>query len=348
MLEGLKRKYPDYPIVLTFFSPSGYEIRKDYPLADKVLYLPIDSNAHAKEFIKKVNPALVLWIKYEYWYYFLNQLHQQRIPVLLISGIFRLSQPFFKFYGKFWKRMLNNFNHLFVQDENSKQLLAAIGFSNEATVAGDTRFDRVLEITHHPKPLPEIAAFCNHQKVIVAGSTWDEDEEVWAHYTRKHPEIKFIIAPHEVDADNIRRIKMLFPNACLYSSFQPEKTNCHILIIDNIGMLSKLYAYAHITYIGGGFRDSGIHNTLEAAAYGKPVIFGPVYQKFREAVMLIETGAAVSILSALELEKLVDILWSDINKIQEMGTASYTYVKENAGATEKIITYIQENRLLIN
>ncbi|MBX2888857.1 MAG: 3-deoxy-D-manno-octulosonic acid transferase [Ferruginibacter sp.] len=348
LLEAIKKLYPQYPVVLTFFSPSGYEIRKNYSLAEKVLYLPLDGSSRSTTFIKHINPAIVLWIKYEFWYYYLKELHSKQIPVLLVSAIFRPSQPFFKFYGKFWKRMLANFHQLFVQDKSSKELLAQINLLEKVTISGDTRFDRVIEITQQLKSLPEIEAFCLNNQVIVAGSTWEEDEEIWKHYTKKHPEIKFIIAPHEVDENNIREVLKRFPSACLYSELFKEKAGCNILIINNIGLLNKLYAYAHITYIGGGFRDSGIHNTLEAAAYSKPVIFGPVYEKFREAVQLIKCGGAVSIQSALELESVLDELWKNSNDREKMGNNSGTFVHQNTGATQTILHYIQENRLLIN
>ena len=349
VLEALKKNYPAVKVVLTFFSPSGYEIQKKYTGADDIFYLPIDSKANAAKLIKAINPSLVLWVKYEYWFYYLEELKQQRIPLLLVSGIFRPGQPFFKWYGKIWKNILPAFTHFFVQDEDSKNLLEGIGIENNVTVTGDTRFDRVIEIAEKFEHLSLIEQFCGENKVIVAGSTWEEDETELIHYVRANPHIKFIIAPHEINEQNLKDVIKEFAGSILYTELvlnQPVTSN--ILIIDNIGMLSRLYRYADITYVGGGFGDDGVHNVLEPAVYGKPVIYGPEFEKFIEAIELTACGGGISIASALELEKVLAEFWNDGLLLKSSGESAKNYVYSNSGATKKIIAFIQEKRLLIN
>ncbi len=351
LLDTIRKEYPTYPIVLSFFSPSGYEIRKNFPGADKIIYLPIDTAYNANRLIKEINPAIVIWVKYEYWYHFLTTLKQHDIPVLLVSGIFRNSQPFFKWHGSLWKKMLPSFTHFFVQNEASKILLNTINHNKNITISGDTRFDRVIEIVEKEEPVLCIKNFISNHRVLIAGSTWNEDEKLLIHYARIHPEIKIIIAPHEIDTINLNTLKRAFPQAIFYSELEKESdsgTEASVLIIDNIGLLSKLYQYADITYVGGGFNSSGIHNTLEAAAYGKPVIFGPVYEKFAEAVRLIEIGGAFTISNVLELEKLLDSLFNNKEELTKASKASKEFVLHSAGATKKIIDYIKEKRLLTN
>lgn len=351
LLEAIRQQYPSSKIVLTFFSPSGYEIRKNYTGADKVLYLPMDNPVSSKKFIEAVNPSLVLWVKYEYWYYYLNELHRKNIPVLLVSGIFRESQPFFKWYGGFWKKILGSFEHLFVQTQHSSHLLSDIGIDKNITVTGDTRFDRVITIAEQWEPLSEmIQQFCEGHTVIVAGSTWEEDEEELIHYAKTYPHIRFIFAPHEISKERIADLQEEFPDGILYSSLINRQTGTvitsNVLIIDNIGMLSRLYKCATITYVGGGFNQSGIHNILEAAVYGKPVIFGPVYEKFAEARELVEKKGAFSIENALELEALLNKLLGDATLLKETGFISKEYVYSKRGATQQILNHIQRNRLL--
>ena len=350
LLEALKEQDAALQIVLTFFSPSGYEVMKNYKGADHIFYLPMDSSANAKKFIDAINPSLVLWVKYEYWFYYLSELKKRNIPVILVSGIFRESQPFFKWYGQLWKQMLPSFSAFFVQQETSKELLQSIGVAENVFVSGDTRFDRVIAIAEKFESIPAIEKFCGNSTVIVAGSTWEEDEEELIHYVRQHPEIKFIIAPHEVDEENLNDVKKEFTGAIFYSSLinNLSEENSHVLIIDNVGMLSRLYHYAHVTYVGGGFGGDGVHNVLEAAVYGKPVIYGPVYEKFAEAIGLLESSGGISINNALELEKITDELLTDEEKRKKISEAAKNYVYSNAGATQKIINYIQENRLLTN
>jgi 3-deoxy-D-manno-octulosonic-acid transferase len=348
LLEELKKQFPSYPVILSFFSPSGFEIRKNYPGADKVIYLPVDSASNAKKLIGEINPAIVFWVKYEYWFHYLFELKQRKIPVLLVSGIFRDSQPFFKPYGSIWRRMLGFFDHLFVQNEDSIALLHSIGIRDNVSGAGDTRFDRVIEIAEKKENVPYISAFVQGHPVLIAGSTWEDDEIELIHYVKLHPQTRFIIAPHEIDTANLQDVKKEFNNSIFYSDLGkgPVPDHINVLIIDNIGMLSRLYQYADVAYIGGGFGSDGIHNTLEAAVYAKPVVFGPVYKKFAEARGLVEAGGAFSISNALELEKLLDGLFHDQEMLQRASLASKEYVYRMRGATRKIIGYVEEKRLL--
>ncbi|UEG51314.1 3-deoxy-D-manno-octulosonic acid transferase [Ferruginibacter lapsinanis] len=357
VLEELKRNDPSLKIVLTFFSPSGYEVMKEYKGADHIFYLPSDSPFNAKKFIDNINPSLVLWVKYEYWFYYLHELKKRNIPTLLISGIFLPSQPFFKWYGGLWKRMLSCFNHLFIQDEESKELLSTINVKENITVSGDTRFDRVITIAEKFEPISLIDKFCKDSKVIVAGSTWEEDEAELIHYVRINPNIKFIIASHSIDSENLKDVKKEFKGAVFYSELvladqQLQSDNLirstNILIIDNIGMLSRLYKYADITYVGGGFGDDGVHNVLEAAVYGKPVVFGPEFEKYLEAEELIESEGGITINNALELENVFNKLFSDETEIKKRSECAKNYVYSNAGATKKIVDHIYKNRLLTN
>lgn len=352
LLESIRQAYPDHSIVLTFFSPSGYEVRKNYEQADHIFYLPADSKANASRFVRMLNPVLVVWIKYDYWYYYLSTLRQAGIPLLLISASFKKKQAFFRWHGALHRYMLDSFSRIFVQNEESIQLLKQIGLADKAVVSGDTRFDRVSAIASLFTPIPLAAAFCGNKKVIVAGSTWEEDEEELDHYANTHPEYRFIIAPHEIEEDRLRDAEKLFKHSIRYSQLARlseaaiETLSSNVLIIDNIGMLSRLYYYAHIAYVGGGFGESGIHNILEAAVFGKPVLFGPVFDWYNEAVDLIEAGAAFSIDNAIELEQYLDQLMDDPASYQLASKAAAAYVQSKKGATDTIMRYIQENRLL--
>ena len=354
LIEAIRKNYPHTRILITFFSPSGYEIRKNYEGADWVFYLPMDSAKAAARFVDLVKPDLVLWVKYEYWYYFLVTLKKRQIPTLLISGIFRHNQPFFKWYGRLHRYMLESFHHLFIQSEASQELLASIGFTANVSISGDTRFDRVATIAENAAPIPIAETFCGHHPVIVAGSTWLEDEEELDHYANTHTDIRFIIAPHEISEERLREVEKLFKHSVRYSELQAEggaaadHAEANVLIIDNIGMLSRLYRYATIAYIGGGFGEDGVHNVLEAAVYGKPVVFGPEYAKYAEAVSLVELGAAFSVPYALELEQVFNRLLQDTAHYEQCCKASAGYVNENRGATEKIMQYIREKRFLDN
>ncbi len=349
LLEKIRKRYPHARILLTFFSPSGYEIRKNYDGADHVAYLPMDSKKAARSFIDIVKPSLVLWVKYEYWYYFLVELKKRGIPALLVSGIFRPDQPFFKWYGRLHRYMLESFSHFFVQTDDSRSLLQKLGYAANVSISGDTRFDRVIAIAEEHTPLPVIENFCGHHPVMVAGSTWIDDEEELDHYANTHPEIRFIIAPHEIHEDHIKEIEKLFHHSVRYSQLKESgvmKQDTNVLIIDNIGMLSKLYRFATITYVGGGFGEDGVHNVLEAAVYGKPVVFGPEYDKYVEAEGLVEAGGAFPVENALELEQRLNSLLQDETQYRSACEAARKFVYEKKGATEKILSYIQEKRLL--
>ena len=358
VIESLRKLYPDITVVVSFFSPSGYEIRKNYSGADHVFYLPMDSATNARRFIDLVNPTLVLWIKYDYWYYYLRELQKRKIPALLISPVFRADQPFFKWYGNIHRLMLDSFTVFFVQNQQSGELLETLGINQSVFVSGDTRFDRVSDIADAFEPIPLVADFCRGHRVIVAGSTWEEDEEELDHYANAHPEIKFIIAPHEIEEDSLRDIEALFHNSIRYSvmeKIQTSSANGHpptanrqpnVLIIDNIGMLARLYYYADICYVGGGFGDDGVHNVLEAAVYGKPVITGPVIEKYIEVMELAEAGGVIIIDNALEAESVFNRLFENQEEYAFHSEAARAYVQASRGATEKIVRYIQENRLL--
>jgi len=356
VIEELRRLSPGATIVLSFFSPSGYEAKKDYKGAHHIFYLPLDSPANAKRFIDLVKPTLVLWVKYDYWYYFLVELKKRKVPVLLVSGIFRADQPFFRWYGRLHRYMLECFSHLFVQTEASLELLKRLLVTQNVTVSGDTRFDRVIEIAAQAERLPAVEAFCGNQPVIVAGSTWEEDEEEMDHYANTHPDVRFIVAPHHIGQDRLAEVERLFRHSIRYSDWvkqgpPPLKIRRpgpepNVLLIDNIGMLSRLYRYATIAFVGGGFGDDGVHNVLEAAVYGKPVLFGPVIEKYVEAVELTECGGGIVIESALEAERVFDRLLRNAAERDEIGRASRDYVQSRKGATERIVRFIQENRLL--
>lgn len=348
VIEAIKKKYPLYKVVISFFSPSGYEAGKKYKHADIICYLPLDTASNAKEFVQLVNPILVIFVKYDYWYHHLKKINKNKIPLLLISSIYRENQPFFQFYGKLHKKMLHFFNWIFVQDETSLQLLQKIKISH-ASKSGDTRFDRVDTILDQKLSMPFLENFAGNKKIIVAGSSWPEDEQLLSEIMRDNVhDFKLILAPHEITSHHLKSILSNFTNAIKYSEARDNDISAYsTLIIDNVGMLSHLYSYSTITYIGGGFNKSGIHNTLEAAVWGKPVLFGPNYEKFKEARDLIAVGAAFSISTAAELKQTVHSLM-DENKLITTGKTAYQYIQTNKGATGFILNYIQEKRLLTN
>ena len=372
VIEKLRTNYPNYKLLLTFFSPSGYEIRKGYNGVDWVFYLPMDGPKNAKRFLQIIKPSLVIFVKYEFWYYYLKEINDSDTPLLLISALFRERSIFFKWYGGLQRKILSFFDHLFVQNETSKRLLDSIGLGDKSCVCGDTRFDRVIEIAEKFTPLPAIEKFIGYNKTIVAGSTWPQDEQVLQAtiITINDPSLKLIIAPHEINKEHITQIQKLFPNSILYSKLsidnaqltesrghpldnQQSSSNIqhpasrNTLIIDNIGILSSLYHYAYITYIGGGF-GKGIHNTLEAAVYGKPVLFGPVYKKFQEAIDLVNNGGAISINNPEDCIAAIQTLIQDEKAYAGSCEKSKDYVYANRGATHKIMKFIQEKRLLTN
>ncbi|MFD0766073.1 3-deoxy-D-manno-octulosonic acid transferase [Mucilaginibacter lutimaris] len=342
VLEAVKAGYPQHKIVITFFSPSGYEPRKTTTLADAVYYLPLDTAGNARKFIGAINPVMAIFTKYEYWYHFFNELHGRHIPLYIISGIFRPGQVFFKWYGGLHRKMLKMVTWYFVQDISSKHLLHDAGITN-VTISGDTRFDRVWANAQQPRSLKYVAEFKNGQPLFIAGSTWPQDEALLPDLIKEHPHWKFIIAPHEIGENKIDGLVNILPKETTlrFSQISNLTSQISCLIIDNIGMLSSLYQYADIAYIGGGF-GSGIHNTLEAAAFGMPVIFGPKYDKFKEARDLVELKAGFSINSQDELNRVAGSLMNDGAARYAAAVIAKNYVEQNVGATEAIITYLKE------
>ena len=349
VMDKIKLLYPGNKLLVTFFSPSGYEIKKDYAGADHVFYLPMDSKRNAQKFLDIVKPSLVIFIKYDYWFYYLNEIKKRKINCLLVSAVFRQDQAFFKWYGSLQRKMLNCFTQIFVQNKRSKELLETIKV-NHCTVGEDTRFDTVIEIAEKFEPVPIIEAFIYNKRTIVAGSTWRKDEEVLQIAFNKlaSPDIKLIIAPHEIHNAHLDELKQLFPTSIRFSELASHDSSLRssTLIIDNIGMLSRLYKYAHITYIGGGFTKDGVHNVLEAAVYGKPVLFGNNYKKYREAVDLVKAGGAESFSDPGELYNTLMIMFKNESDYEAKCTASKKYVWGNKGAAEKVLNYIEINRLL--
>lgn len=342
LIEKLKTQDPSIFIVLTFFSPSGYEQRKNYPFADVVCYLPMDTAGNAKYFVNAFSPTCAIFVKYEFWYHYFKELRKNNIQLYMISVIFRPSQIFFKWYGIFYRNILMNVNHFFVQDKNSSELLANIGFTN-VTVAGDTRFDRVYSISKEKKKIEIIEKFMQLKQLFVAGSTWPEDEEILLSVVNFliSKKYKIIIAPHEVSENRIEEIIKIFSKQFNKSEIQryskiTDPDSANVLIIDNIGMLSSVYSYGNIAWIGGGF-GKGIHNILEASAFGLPVLFGPNYKKFREAVELIKAGGAFSVNNPEELIEIVSSLIIDKQKLMNSAKISENYVNSQLGATNKII-----------
>lgn len=333
-----------YKILLTFFSPSGFEIQKNYDKVDWVFYLPLDTKNNVEQFYKIVNPSIIIFVKYEFWYHYFIQASYLKIPLIVVSAIFRHNQPFFKWYGGLHRQMLQSVNHFFVQNKASKLLLESLKINN-VTVSGDSRFDRVLDIFTTEFSNKKIETFIGDSKVLVAGSTWTEDDEELDHFANTNTDIKFIIAPHEITQDRLNECLHLYKNAVLFSAVDKMKKNANVLIIDNVGLLSKLYRYATVAYVGGGFGGDGVHNVLEPAVYGKPVVFGPVYDKFIEANELIENGGAISIEDALNLELVLNKLFNNLEYYNSCSSSAKEYVVANAGATTKVVNFIYANLL---
>ena len=337
LIECIRKEYPQYKILQTFFSPSGYEVRKNYDGADIVCYLPIDTPSNVKKFVDLVDPCMVFFVKYEFWQNYLNTLNKKGVPVYSVSSIFRPNQIFFRWYGKGYQQVLKTFAHLFVQNEESKQLLAGIGVNN-TTVVGDTRFDRVLDICAAAKQLPLVQKFKGDVLTFVAGSSWGPDEDIFIKYFNAHPEMKLIIAPHVVNDSHLKEIESKLQRSCVrYTKATEENVlQADCLIIDCYGLLSSIYRYGEISYIGGGF-GVGIHNVLEAAVYGIPVIFGPNNKKFREAQHLLANKGGFEINSYEDFEQLMNKFLGDEAYLKQSGKAAGDYVKGNAGAMEKIM-----------
>lgn len=339
VIEELKKQFPEYKILLSFYSPSGYEIVKKNPLADWIVYLPNDTKRNAKKFVNLVNPDLIFFIKYEFWYNYISALKGRRL--FQVSLILRKEQYFFSWYGRWFAKQLKTFEHFFVQNKETANLLNSIGYSN-VTISGDTRFDRVMTIADNAKLFPEIEEFCKgDKKIILAGSSWPADEKIISQAV-KDMNVKLIIAPHIVAQSHINEIQELFPNSILYSEFSENKKESNILIINCIGILSSLYQYCDIAYIGGGF-GVGIHNTLEAATFGKPICFGTNYHKFQEAIDLINLKAAYSISNENELKDILNTLLNNKETYTTSANAAKNYVKEKTGACNKIINHLKLN-----
>lgn len=344
IIEAFKVDFPEYKILLTFFSPSGYEIRKNYEGADFIFYLPLDTVNNVAHFLKIVNPKLAIFVKYEFWYNYINQLKINNIPTYLVSANFRENQIFFKKMGSFFRKIIFNFDSIFVQNLSSEKLLKSIGYEN-VTVAGDTRFDRVFQLSKQNKNLPIVEQFKQNNPIFVIGSAWTEDID-FLKATINAPElsnIKFIIAPHEIHESQIKNWQNSFlkPTA-LYSDFD-KNIDYKVLIINNIGLLSSIYNYADFVWIGGAF-GAGLHNILEAATFGKPIFFGNKnYLKFKEATDLIEFGGAFSFADPADFNRKFIELTSDKNYYLQTSSISKNYVFQNIGATEKIMNYLKNN-----
>ena len=343
IIEELKKHFNQYKILVTFFSPSGYEVRKNYNLADVICYLPLDSKSNARKFVEIVNPKFAIFVKYEFWPNLLNELKSKEIPTILASGILREKQIFFKYYGGFMRESLKAFNHFFVQERNSKELLSSINFEN-VTIAGDTRFDRVSEILEQDNSLDFIDEFKNNQYTIVAGSTWQEDEELLVNYinNKASEEEKFIIAPHNIKPEAILALqKSINKKTILYSAKADENLSEYtVFIIDTIGLLTKIYTAADVAYVGGGLK-TGLHNILEPATFGIPVVIGNKYDKFKEAVDLVDLKGCISICNQDEFSSVFMKLKADENYRKSTGKINQKYIQENLGATKIIMNYLK-------
>jgi 3-deoxy-D-manno-octulosonic-acid transferase len=343
IMEKSKELFQDHQLIVTFFSPSGFEVKKNSTLADVVVYLPIDTEKNAKTFLELVHPSLAIFIKYEFWPNFLFQLKENKIPTLLVSGLFRKDQLFFKSYGGFMRKALNSFDHFFVQDKISENLLKSINLS-EITISGDTRFDRVSNQLNQNNSLDFISDFKKNKLCIVCGSTWPEDEALLIGYINNASDnIKFIIAPHEINASKIEYLrKNILKKTALYSTMENDLlSEANVFIIDTIGLLTKIYSYADIAYVGGGMGATGLHNILEPATFGVPIVIGNRFNKFPEAKELKELKGLFSISNTDECYQVLEKLILDKNLRLESGKIAKSYIKDNKGATKKIMTYIK-------
>jgi len=342
IIEKIKSQFPKYKIVLTFFSPSGYEVRKNYELADAIVYLPLDTKRNAKKFLELTHPTMAIFVKYEFWPNILKQLKKQNIETILISGIFRKDQIFFKKYGSWMRKSLNAFSHFFLQNKSSYKLLKEIGFSN-STLSGDTRFDRVYEISKQDNHLQFIEDFKQNQYTLVAGSSWPKGEELLVNYINFHASEneKFIIAPHNINKRGIEQLQNSISKKTTKYSDEIKDNSAQVFIVDTIGILTKIYNYADSAYVGGGF-GTGLHNTLEPASFGIPLIIGPEFQKFQEAIDLVNLGACTVINNQNIFNEHLKILFKNVNYRAKQGQSSREYILDNIGATEIIINYISK------
>jgi 3-deoxy-D-manno-octulosonic-acid transferase len=338
LIEAIQEMYPQYQRFVSFFSPSGYEYQKDNPIADGIFYLPEDTESNAKSLLDVLNPTAVFFIKYEYWYHYLNACNQKDIPVFSVSTILRPDQVFFKFYGSFYRRMLSKFHFFFVQNEETLELLKSVGLEN-AIISGDTRFDRVNTILKKHTPLKFAEDFKGNSRLVVLGSTWSKDINLWIQYIKHHHDLKFVIAPHNISEEEITYIEEKIQVKTLrYSNIGNGLEDVQVLIIDNIGMLSSIYKYADITYVGGAFGE-GLHNILEPATYGKPVIIGKgkLNKKYHEVQVLIKGGGAFEVSDPIMLKRVMDDLLMDEAFYTRACQASRSYVNENLGSTTAIL-----------
>lgn len=341
VIEELIQIYKDWKVLVTFFSPSGYEVRKNYEKADVIMYLPLDTKRNAKEFIKLANPGMAFFIKYEFWKNYLTILKNENIPLFLVSGVFRENQIFFRWYGKPMLQDLSAFTHFFVQNDESEKILKNKRFEN-ITLTGDTRFDRVVSTTQNFSKFPEIERFIGGKRVVICGSTWEPEEEIIAEFIKNNQkDIKFIIAPHEVHDAKIKKIQSLLSvRSLLYTEIKEEPIdNYDVLIINTIGILSSLYQYGSIAFVGGAF-GKGLHNILEAAAFGMPIVFGPNVKKFQEAIDLIKEGSAFKITSYLDFENILNKFLSNPDDLKRLSAISKKYVVKNLGAKTKIVSQV--------
>ena len=339
VIEQLKIHHPTHKIILTFFSPSGYEVKKNSKIADVICYLPMDTKRKVKSFLTAAHPDIAIFIKYEIWPNYLNALKKADTPTYLISALFKENQIYFKWYGGFMRNALNNFSHFFVQNEKSKSLLNSVGYTN-VTIAGDTRFDRVSEIVERDNKLDFMTRFKNDKYCFVAGSTWAEDEKIIIDYINKNVQpIKFVIAPHAIKDNHIEEIIAAIDKKVIRYTEMENSTLAEydVLVIDTIGILTKVYSYADIAYVGGGFA-TGLHNTLEPAVFGIPVIIGPQYDGFAEAEELVRLGGVISIKNNNEFQEHADKCFKDIDYRSKIGLVNTGYIKEKAGATERIVS----------
>ncbi len=342
VIEKIKEKFPNHKIILTFFSPSGFEVRKNNTIADVTIYLPLDTQSNAKKFIALAHPEMAFFIKYEYWPNYLNELRKGSIKTYLISGFFRKNQLFFKWYGGFYRNALDTFDHFFVQNSQSKELLKQLGKSN-VTVSGDTRFDRVAAILEKDNTLDFIAQFKNQTLTVVAGSSWPKDEHLLVDFINTtHHRVKFIIAPHNIKAEQIQQLKnSISKKAVLYSEMKDKNlADFEVFIIDTIGILTKIYSYADIAYVGGGFGNPGVHNILEPATFGVPIVIGDNYSHFAEATALVNMGGCLSISNQNELNETFENLIQNEDIRHEKGHICSTFVQMNKNATGTILKYI--------
>ena len=342
VIEKIKEKYPAHKIIVTFFSPSGYEVRKNNTIADATVYLPLDTRRNAKQFLKLAHPEMAFFIKYEFWLNYLEELKKNKTPTYLISGIFRDNQMFFKWYGGFYRKALQTFTYFFVQNEYSKEKIKSIGFNN-VIVSGDTRFDRVDAILERDNYLDFIATFKNDQPTIIIGSSWPKDEALLIQYINQSSNnFKFIIAPHNIKAEQIANLKNSITKKTVLFSEKEDKSlaDYNVFIIDTVGLLTKIYSYGTIAYVGGGFGNPGIHNLLEPATFGLPILIGPNYSNFAEAIELVKIGGCIVISNNDELKHHFDQLLSDENLLSKKSQICKNYIQDNKGATDTIIRTI--------